>query len=154
MPKINGSIEVEAPVKIVSSIGLDVVDWPKWTPGLVSATPSSDFPAVGSQVDLLYRVTGVPIVIKLELAEYEINRILGFKFTGTAEGTNVWRFCEIDDGTEVTVELDFEVPGGDVGTFIFKEFVQNILVGTVTNTLESLAATSERVYHSQSVEAL
>lgn len=153
MPKISGSIEVEAPVETVSNIGLDVAAWPRWTPGLVSAEPSSTFPEIGSEVDLHYRVAGVPITIKLTLSDYIENEKLGFTFTGTADGTNTWSFRQIDIGTEVSVSLDFEVPGGDVGSFIFKGFVQNILVDTMLETLESLAANAEQQYKDASVPA-
>lgn len=151
MPRINGSIEVEAPVEIVSDIGLNVATWPRWTPGLVSATPSATFPEIGSTVSLRYRVTGIPIDIDLTLADYEANKVLGFQFTGTAEGTNVWTFDSIDDGTEVGVSLDFEVPGGEVGNMIFAGIVQRILIDTMTDTLESLAANAEDTYRGLSV---
>lgn len=77
----------------------------------VSAEPKG----VGNKWDWEYDLFGVPLKGSAECVEYDKPNKYAWKSSGGAESTWTYTFKEVDGGTEITLEIEYEVPAAALG---------------------------------------
>jgi len=107
--RFESSIEINAPVKKVWALIDKLEEWPQWMPSIKKIERVSKGPlAVGSQLSVMARVSGLPVKLLMTIREFVPERTVVMQ--GKTLGTNLTRFYNLEPvngKTKVTV-------GGDV----------------------------------------
>src|SRR5688500_9908907 len=141
---------VEAPPEKAFALAIDVARTPAWNSSSIEAT---DITGPLSQVCSIYvsvlRLASRRLECRWEVSRVERPRLL--EFTGTAPGggkaTAKNRFESADAGTDVTIEVDYELPGGIVGGIADKLFVERAIERDFKHSMENFKAICEAEIH-------
>jgi ligand-binding SRPBCC domain-containing protein len=123
MPLFRRSIDIKAPVENVFTFHLDPANLERVSPPgsqtrvvSVSVTPLR----VGARVTVRSVQMGMPVTLEAEIIALEENRM--FEDQQVRGPFKSWRhrhlFEPIPDGTRLTDEVEFEVPGGLAGRLV------------------------------------
>lgn len=143
MPRLKGSVFIEAPVARVEQLGVDVARWPEWVPGLDHVSTSPDFPAQGATARLALGARGFTLNLTLKVIERQPGQRAVFALEGMIKGSNTWTFEPQEGGTLTRCVMEYSVPGGPVGERVYRSMVQPILVTLLERILNSLAEEAE-----------
>src|SRR4030042_6884042 len=107
--RFESSTEINAPVKKVWALIDKLEEWPQWMPSIKKIERVSKGPlAVGSQLSVMARVSGLTVKLLMTIREFVPERAVVMQ--GKTLGTNLTRFYNLEpvsDKTKVTI-------GGDV----------------------------------------
>ncbi len=146
MGHVRDKFHVDAPIEAVWELGTNANRFVEWQTNLVDIKDVSG-PAdrAGTTYTAVYRIAGRKIEGHWEIARAEKPSLLEFKGTapggGKAAATN--RLERAGTGTDVTFEMDYELPGGVVGDIADKLFMERALERDVKHSNENFKALCE-----------
>ena len=128
------------------AIATDAARIPEWNSSVVEVKDiSGSLDQVGSSYVSVLKLAGRPLEARFEASRVEAPRLL--EFTGTAPGggraTATNRFESAGGGTDVTIEIDYELPGGFFGGIADKLFVERAIERDVKHSMENFKAICE-----------
>ena len=112
---------------------------PTWMFGVSEFTPFGEFDqGLGATFDAAMQIGPSTLRSKLEVTEWEKNRIIKLSSLGGVSNSSTWEFAAIDDSkTELSVDFAYKLPGGIAGKALGRligPFVEN----AVKNSEETL----------------
>lgn len=112
MATITRKIKINAPVEKVFSALVDPENWTKYVDNLIAVNGFSS-PALepGTTFNWEYRMFGMTLTGKGRVTENEKNRKFSKKMEGSFPVTEYFSFAPIDSGTELTIEISYDMPG-------------------------------------------
>jgi carbon monoxide dehydrogenase subunit G len=103
--RFESSIEINAPVKKVWALIDKLEEWPQWMPSIKKIERVSKGPlAVGSQLSVMARVSGLTVKVLMTIREFVPERTVVMQ--GKTLGTNLTRFYNlgsVNGKTKVTI---------------------------------------------------
>jgi len=103
--RFESSIEINAPVKKVWALIDKLEEWPQWMPSIKKIERVSQGPlAVGSQLSVMARVSGLTVKLLMTIREFVPERTVVMQ--GKTLGTNLTRFYNmgpVNGKTKVTI---------------------------------------------------
>jgi len=103
--RFESSIEINAPVKKVWALIDKLEEWPQWMPSIKKIERVSKGPlAVGSQLSVMARVSGLPVKLFMTIREFVPERTVVMQ--GKTLGTNLTRLYNmgpVNGKTKVTI---------------------------------------------------
>ena len=109
MPKLNKSININAPVEKVFAYVTDPPATPEW---LVGATEVTDVAGsgVGQHYHWKYNMLGVPLRGETTVSEHVPNERRVTKSKGGITSTWTFTFAPHEGGTKLDLEIDYTIP--------------------------------------------
>lgn len=100
---------------------------------------------VGTRYTAVNPLAGRPIEGQWEVTQAEPNRVLEMTGTAPGGGRAVSRavFADADGATDATIELDYELPGGFLGQFANRLYVERALQRDIRHSTENVKALCE-----------
>jgi uncharacterized protein YndB with AHSA1/START domain len=128
------------------AIAIDAARIPEWNSSVVQVKDiSGSMDQVGSSYVSVLKLGGRPLEGRWEVSRVEAPRLL--ELTGTAPGggraTATNRFESAGGGTDVTIEIDYELPGGFFGGMADKLFVERAIERDAKHSVENFKAICE-----------
>ena len=128
------------------ALALDAARIPEWNSSVIEVkdiTGSMDL--VGSSYVAVLKLGGRRLEGRWEVSRVETPRVL--EFTGTAPGGGRAaaknHFEPSGGGTDITIEIEYELPGGFVGGMADKLFVERAIERDVKHSVENFKAICE-----------
>jgi uncharacterized membrane protein len=137
---------IDAPPDKAFALAIDAERIPEWNSSVVEVTDiTGSLDQVGASYVSVLKLGGRPLESRWEVSRAEQPRLL--ELTGTAPGggkaTATNRFEPAGAGTDVTIEVDYELPGGFVGGVANKLFVERAIERDVKHSVENFTAICE-----------
>jgi uncharacterized membrane protein len=128
------------------ALAIDAARIPEWNSSVVEVKEiNGSLDQVGSSYVSVLKLGGRPLESRWEVSRVESPGAL--EFTGTAPGggraTAKNRFESAGGGTDLTIEVDYELPGGFVGGLADKLFVERSIERDVKHSVENFKAICE-----------
>jgi hypothetical protein len=97
---------------------------------------------VGTKIRSVMKVLGRPIEGWGEIVEIEKPRLLKLVGTGDQGGklTQIYRLTPVTSGTDVEIEVEYELPAGFLGQIVDKLFVEKTIERDLRHTVENFKA--------------
>ncbi|MDQ3938031.1 MAG: SRPBCC family protein [Chloroflexota bacterium] len=146
MAQVRDQFRVNAPADRVWAVAIDANRIPEWQTNVVEVKDvSGPLDQVGARYSARNRLAGRPIEGEWEVTRAEPNRLLELKGTapGGGRALNTVTFTQTDGATDVAVEFDYELPGGFLGQFANRLFVERALQRDVRHSGENFKALCE-----------
>ncbi len=146
MPELRHEVRIDAPPDRVWAVATDANRLPEWQTNIVEVRDvTGRLDQVGARYTAINKLAGRPLEAEWEVTQAEPNRLL--ELTGKAPGggraMNRIRLIPSDGATDVKVELDYELPGGFLGQFANRLFVEHALQRDVRHSSENFKALCE-----------
>jgi anaerobic magnesium-protoporphyrin IX monomethyl ester cyclase len=130
------SVVIDAPVERVFSFVAAPENWPRFISGLSDIRPvTTPFMKAGAVFEWSYRIRGIELQGKGEIAGYEKERFISLRMHSLMPIRKNIRFVERDGSTVLTVEVGYHRPGR-VLSFLFNS------IRKVLNIMETSAVLS------------
>ena len=110
MAKVEKTITINAPVENIFSYISDPTNLPEFWPSLVEIKDVQPLPNGGHSFRFVYKMVGVRLEGTSEDTEFAVNQRNVNKTKGAIESTITAEFQPEDDGTKMTLELEYIVP--------------------------------------------
>jgi carbon monoxide dehydrogenase subunit G len=108
MERIKRSVVVQAPAAQVFEFVSDPRNFPEIWPSMIEV---SNLDQESQSFDWTYKMAGMKFHGRSKTVDLEPNRRRVVKGEGGISSTFTWLFQQRDDGTEVTLEVEYEIPG-------------------------------------------
>lgn len=146
MGHVVNTIHIDASPERVFEYGLNAERLPEWNATFAEVKDiSGPLDRVGASYTSVLKIAGRRLESRWEVTRFE--KPTYFEMAGTAPGggraTVITRNEPADGGTKSTVELDYELPGGFLGGFVNKLFVERAIERDVKHTSENFKAIVE-----------
>jgi uncharacterized protein YndB with AHSA1/START domain len=137
---------VDVPPDKAFAMAVDATRIPEWNASVIETKDiSGSLDRVGASYTTVLKLGGRRLEGRWEVSKVEKPRLL--ELTGTAPGggqaTSINRFEPASTGTDVTIEVDYELPGGFVGGMADKLFVERAIERDVKHSVENFKAICE-----------
>ena len=137
---------IDAPPDKAFALAIDAARIPEWNSSVVEVKEiSGSLDQVDSSYVSLLKLGGRPLEGRWEVSRVERPRLL--EFTGTAPGGGTAiaknRFESAGGGTDLTIEIEYQLPGGFVGGMADKLFVERAIERDVKHSVENFKAICE-----------
>lgn len=128
MPKVTATDFIDVPVdQAFDYVKMGAENGPVWIPQILShSNISSVIPHVGQTWDWAFNMMGVTLNGHSETIELEENKRGAFRTTGDVDSTWTFLYEPENDGTRFTVEIEYEIPGGVLGKFANRAFIEHM----------------------------
>jgi carbon monoxide dehydrogenase subunit G len=116
------------------------------SPSITSVHDVEPLDGGGHRAAYTYRMVGVPLSGEIEVIRHDPPRRLTFAISGGIDGEMDWRIDPDDDGSLVTCEATFVVPGGALGSAVqpvIRAYNQRELDETLANLRTAFVASEE-----------
>jgi uncharacterized membrane protein len=128
------------------ALALDAARIPEWNSSVIEVKEiTGSLDQVGSSYVSVLKLGGRRLEGRWEVSRVETPRVL--EFTGTAPGggraTTKNRFEPAGGGTDLTIEIEYDLPGGFVGGMADKLFVERAIERDVKHSVENFKAICE-----------
>jgi len=146
MGHIVNTIHIDAPPERVFELGADARRLPEWNTSFVQVKDvTGPLDQVGARYTTVIKVAGRLLDGQWEVVRVEKPTYLETKGTAPAGGraTVISRNEPAGGGTDSTVELDYELPGGFLGGALDAIFVQRAMERDMKHTAENFKAICE-----------
>jgi uncharacterized membrane protein len=117
MPKGESSVVISASVEKVWAIFNDAQKLPDWM-SLMTEVSDIQGEGVGKTYKFVYKFMGIPFKGTTEVLEQVPNKKSVVKSEGGASSTWTWEFAPVEDGTKVSVVVEYAIPGQVLGKFV------------------------------------
>ena len=139
-----GQIDVQ-PEKAFA-VAIDAARIPEWNASVSEVRDiTGSLDQLGSNYVSVLKLGGRLLEGRWEVSRVESPRLI--EFTGTAPGggraTATNRFEAAGSGTDVTIEIEYELPGGFLGGMADKLFVERAIERDVKHSVENFKAICE-----------
>ena len=142
MTHIHDSIIVNAPVDKVYSLARDPRKWATWWVNLSEPRKIKGDGSPGTQVEHDYLVAGLQLHLKTKVLDdnYGADGAGHWRgsFEGSMKGEHRWDYEPAEDGTRVTADIDYTVPGSVLGKVADRLVVERMEERAIHQTLENL----------------
>ena len=115
MPHISKSIEINAPVSEVFAFMARPEHLPEIWPSMLEVSNLEVQPDGAASYDWVYKMAGMRFHGHSETIEHQTDRLVVMKNETGIPSTFRWSYQGRDDTTQVTVEIDYEIPGAVLG---------------------------------------
>lgn len=137
---------IDAPPEKAFALAIDAARIPEWNSSVVEVKDiSGSLDQVGSSYVSVLKLGGRPLEGRWEVSRVERPRLL--EYTGTAPGGGRAsannRFEASDSGTDITIEIEYDLPGGFIGGIADKLFVERAIERDVKHSVENFKAICE-----------
>lgn len=137
---------IDAPPEKAFALAIDAARIPEWNSSVVEVKDiSGSMDQVGSSYVSVLKLGGRPLEGRWEVSRVERPRLL--EYTGTAPGGGRAsannRFEASDSGTDITIEIEYDLPGGFIGGIADKLFVERAIERDVKHSVENFKAICE-----------
>jgi uncharacterized membrane protein len=143
MDHMHDQIRIDAPVEHVWAFYRDTTRWRDWMPRMEYSEPSGPVDQVGTTYLQHFRLMGFEMKSSVKVVEVEPLRLIHERVEFGDKGEdNYLRFEPDGDGTLMTVDSDYEMPGhlpGFVKDLLTKRFMER----NVRQMLEDFKAFAE-----------
>ncbi len=139
MAEIHKSTTVAAPVDKVFEIVDDPAEFPKYVPNVndvVDVRRSEG--RIGDTFRVIYKVLGVTFDEKFTVSHYQRPSMIKSTFAGGMTGTFGWTFEPAQEGSKITIDVDYELGGGPLGKAVDSLMLQRVNEKTIEDTLKNL----------------
>ena len=147
MTRIERSVEVPGSPDRVFALLTDLERLPEWATIVVDTRDVSDHPLrAGSTFRQTVRVLGQEIDSDWKVVALEHPELVSYEATGAggARLTMTQRLSAADGDTRVDLEIDYELPGGLIGTAIDRTYFEPHNEREAERSLENLRALLRR----------
>jgi uncharacterized protein YndB with AHSA1/START domain len=147
MGHIQQSIQINAPVDRVTEIATDPRHWASWWVNLSEAKDVDGDGGAGTVVKHNYLMAGVPFPVTTRVVENlptaSGGKHVRIEFEGPLKGWQTWDYEPELNGTKVSVEIEYNVPGAAIGKFADRVLVERLQERAGGQTLENLKLMAE-----------
>ncbi|HZJ02486.1 MAG TPA: SRPBCC family protein [Thermoleophilia bacterium] len=141
MAHLHHSLRIEAPIDQVYRIARDPETWAMWFVGLTGPERVTGSGEVGTVADFELTLAGMRFPVAVEVMEDtalpEGATWVG-KIDGPFEGQQRWSYRPHGGETEVTVEVDYAVPGSVLGKLADKIIIERMMERNFEHSAENL----------------
>lgn len=145
MAHVKWTEHIEAPIEDVFELFIDVKRWPEFMPGgseVKEVTGPLD--TVGTSVRTAMHFLGRKMESWDEVVEVERPRLLKFISRGAGMESEAWyRMTPAGEGTDVEMEVDYELPAGFLGHIADRLFLEKAMERQMRHTAENFKALAE-----------
>lgn len=146
MAHLKRSVLIHALVEKVYAIARDPRRWPTWFVGMSEIDKLTGEGEVGTVAEFSYALAGMHFPVTVEVTEDHIGpegaRWQG-KIGGPLSGEQTWIYTPKGDDTEVTVEIEYTVPGKALGKIADRLIIERTQERSADQTMENLKALCE-----------
>ena len=139
MTRIEGTVEIDAPVEEVFEYAADWRRWTEWFEGVSGFEPTTEI-TEGNGARYAYRAKmfGIPAKVETEIHDYEEN--VGWRGVGTRgiPHTTHWIFKGGGEASSFTYAMDYEVPVPLIGGLLDALFLKREWRRIIDSSLENL----------------
>jgi uncharacterized membrane protein len=146
MGHIRESIHIDAPIDQVWDLGAKSERYPEWQTGIVEVKNSTGpIDHVGAKYTAVYKSMGRTLEATFEVTRAEKPRLMEQRGTipGGGHGTSLQTAEPAGGGTDVTITMDYDLPGGFVGGLADKLFMERALERDIRHSNENFKALCE-----------
>lgn len=141
MAHLKKTIIINAPIQKVYSTARDPQRWSTWFSGLSDPEKVIGHGEVGTVVEQKYLLAGqqFPITTRvLEDTSTQNEAHWKGKFEGPLAGEQTWTYRSRENKTEITVDLDYTVPGSVLGKIADRLIIERMQDRSTDQSLENL----------------
>jgi uncharacterized membrane protein len=142
MPSFRKSIEIKAPISEVFDFMAAPEHLPEIWPSLIEVSNVEMKPDGGHSYDWVYKMAGMRFQGHSETTEVQKERLAVVKNEKGILSTFRWSYQGKNDRTEVTVEVDYEIPGAILGK-LAEPFIRRLNEQEAETVLANLKARLE-----------
>ena len=146
MAHIRVTEHFEAPIDRVFELGIDFKRYPEWNVSYTQIKEIKGLPGkVGTKMFSVMKILGRPMEGADEIVEIERPRLLKISGTGTLGGFLKYttRLTPVGTGTDVVLEMDYELPAAIVSQIADKLFVEKTIERDLRHSMENFKALVE-----------
>lgn len=146
MGHVREKMYIEAPVDVCWDLGADASRVPEWQEGVLEVKDiTGKLDQVGAGYSTVLRIMGRRLEGRFEVSKVDKPRLV--ELSGTAPGggrakSTVW-LEPAGGGTDLTVEIDYELPGGLIGDVADKVFMERAVERQIRHSNENFKALCE-----------
>ena len=141
MAHLKKSILIRAPVEKVYDLARDPSRWDTWFVGLGEPEKLTGEGEVGTVVEHSYLMAAMRFSVTTRVLEDRVSPE-GAQWKGVIEGPlageHAWTYTPKNGDTEVTVDMEYTVPGKLVGAIIDRLIIEHLQERSLDQTLENL----------------
>jgi uncharacterized membrane protein len=137
---------IDAPPESAFALTIDATRDPEWNSSVVEVKDiSGPLDTVGASYTAILKLGGRRLETRWEVRNVERPRLLEFTASSPMGGqaSSTTTFEAASGGTDLTVEVDYELPGGFVGGMADKLFVERAIERDVRHSMENFKAICE-----------
>ena len=143
MSQVRMTAHFNAPIDRVFELGTDFKRFPEWNVSyneVKEVTGPTD--QVGTKIFAVMQILGGFVEGSAEIVEVDPPRMLKMIGSGANGGTleTVYHFTPNGAGTDMKIDLDYELPAGIIGQIADKIFVEKAIERAVRHSLENFQA--------------
>lgn len=146
MAHLHHSVRIEAPIDEVYRRARDPHQWSTWFVGLTGPDHINGSGEVGTVADFGFMLAGMRFPVTVEVTEdaalAEGARWVG-RIGGPFEGEQRWTYRPHGGDTEVTVDVDYAVPGSVLGRLADKLLIEKMMERNFHHSAENLKLVCE-----------
>lgn len=147
MGHVSQTVRVDAPIDVAWAVGRDANRIPEWNTTVVSVKDiSGPLDQVGAAYTAISKIVGRPLEVAWRVERVEPMRLGEAVATAPGGGnarTRV-RYEPDGDGTRMTVDVDYELPGGFLGGVVDKLFAERAMERDIRHSSENFKALVEQ----------
>jgi coenzyme Q-binding protein COQ10 len=146
MTHMNRTLVIHAPMEKVYAVARDPNRWPTWFVGMSEIDNLTGEGGVGTVVECDYTLAGMHFPVTVKVVEDRLDTE-GGRWKGTIEGPlageQTWTYAPQGGDTEITVDLEYTVPGKALGKIADRLIIERAQDRTAEQTMENLRAICE-----------
>jgi coenzyme Q-binding protein COQ10 len=146
MGRVRDQFRVGAPIEAVWDLATDTSRMVEWQSALVEVRDATGkLDRIGAAYSPVYRFAGRKLEGHFEVTRVEKPTLLEFKGTapGGGKATQTLKLDRADSGTDVSFEIDYELPGGFFGGIADKLFMERQIERDIKHSNENFKALCE-----------
>jgi len=146
MSHLKKSIFINTPLKKVVDFGTNPNKWALWYAHLSGPEKLTGEGEAGTKGEFKYSLLGIHLPMTVEVKESVTTETSHFwkgTFEGPLSGVQTFSYLSKDNGTDVTVEIEYTVPGSILGKIADVLIIEKLQENATIHTLENLKAICE-----------
>ena len=146
MGHVRMTAHVDVAPEQVFAFGVDAERTPEYHTSIVEVKDVSGLlDTVGAGYTAVMKIAGRKLDARWEVARVEKPRLLELKGATPGGGTAAFtmQYAQVADGTEITVDCEYELPGGFVGGVADKLFAERAVEREFKHSMENFKAIVE-----------
>jgi uncharacterized membrane protein len=146
MGHVRQAVLVDAPVEVCWALGTDPARWPEYLEGAIGVRDTSGTAhEIGYTFTIPYRIAGRELEVRWTITRVDRSRSIELTGTTTRGGhaLTTQRYEPVPGGTNVEVEVDYELPGGFAGDVADRLFIERAMDRQIRHSNENFKALAE-----------
>lgn len=146
MATIRKTIFIDAPIEKVYAFARNPERWHTWWTGLHLPDKITGHGEPGTTVKHSYTMAGIPFPLTSRVLEDRPGPKSGLwkgEFEGPISGHHTWTYTAKGEGTDVNIEIDYNVPGRALGQIADRLLIEKLQEKAMEQTLENLKIVCE-----------